>query len=251
MSNPDFFELYYNGLGGIGWWVLLAVIAVAVYVYMWWDTGKRELAAREWNLAALLLPFLLLPTLVYRFSGAETQAGLQALKLPFLYLGLLGGIIPIIVGVGYFMTFQGMQRCARGHLYDHAQTGSCAECAALDAPRPTAPPRPPPPRVKPPCPKTGTGWLVETIAHRRHDLCVGTTMIGRDALVCDIALPDPAVSKAGHVQIRQVGSGYLLEPMPGRSPVIHNGSQSPKSVMLQNGDTFTVGDTELQVVILS
>ena len=250
MANPDFFELYYNGLGGIGWWVLLAVLSVAVYVYMWWDSGKRSLPAREWNLAAMLLPALLLPTFFYRFSGPETQTSLQALKLPFLYLGLLGGIIPVIVGAGYYMTFQGMQRCARGHLYDNGQTGSCAECAVLDAPRPGPPPPPPPPRIKPPCPKTGTGWLIETRSRRRHDLCVGITLIGRDALICDIALSDPAVSRAGHMQIRQMGSGYVLEPLPGHAAVMLNGSPSARSQMLQNGDTLTVGDTELQVSLL-
>ena len=250
MSNPDFFELYYTGLGGIGWWVVLVVIAVAVYVFMWWDSDKRNLPAREWNLAARLLPTLLLPTVIYRFSGLENQASLQGLRLPFLYLGLLGGIIPMIVGVGYYMTFQGLQHCARGHLYDHAQTGSCPECAVLDAARPAAPQRPPPLRVRPPCPKTGTGWLIETASHRRHDLCVGITLIGRDALLCDVALRDPAVSKAGHVQIRQLGNGYLIDPLPGKF-VMLNGTQISHSVMLQSSDIFTVGDTELQVVIIS
>ena len=99
MSNPDFFELYYSGLGGIGWWLLLFVIATAVYVYMWYDSERRNLSAREWKLAALLLPTLLLPTLFFRFSGPETQTSLQAAKMPFLYLGLLGGIIPVIVAV--------------------------------------------------------------------------------------------------------------------------------------------------------
>ncbi len=250
MSNPDFFELYYSGLGGIGWWLLLFVIATAVYVYMWYDSERRNLSAREWKLAALLLPTLLLPTLFFRFSGPETQTSLQAAKMPFLYLGLLGGIIPVIVAVGYYMTFQGMQHCARGHLYDHAQSGSCPDCAVLDAPRPPAPPRPAPPRVRTPCPKTHTGWLLESASGRRHDLCVGITLIGRDALLCDVALPDPAVSKAGHVQIRQLGSNYVLEPLPGRSQPMLNGTPASRSVTLQNGDTFTVGDTELKVVIL-
>ena len=79
---------------------------------------------------------------------------------------------------------------------------------------------------------------------------MGITLIGRDALICDIALSDPAVSRAGHMQIRQMGSGYLLEPLPGHAAVMLNGSPSARSQMLQNGDTLTVGDTELQVSLL-
>ena len=243
----DYFEMYYTGLGGLGWWVVLLLVAVSVYIYMWWDSGERNLAARDWKLAALLLPGLLLPTLVWRFSGPEVKSSLQFWRLGFLYLGLLGGVIPVIVGIGYYVNFQGIRRCSRGHPYDHALTGSCPQCAVLDAP-PAPPPPPPPPPVKTPCQKTGTGWLVESGTNRRHDLCVGVTLIGRGREFCDVALADDSVSRNGHIQIRQQGRGYLLELLPSKSTVLLNGQTAPGTMLLQNGDRLTVGNTELQFI---
>lgn len=246
MSNVDIFEMYYTGLGGIGLWPLLFILAAGVYIYMWWDSGERSLPAREWKLAALLLPGLLLPTVIWRLANPEVQASLQSWRLWFLYLGLLGGVIPFIVGVGYYMNFQGVRRCVRGHMFDSSLTGTCPQCTRLDIVIP--PPPPPSPPVKPPSPKTGTGWLVESGTNRRHDLCVGVTIIGRGREFCDIALADDSVSRNGHIQIRQQGNGYLLELLPNKSTVMLNGQKAPGKMLLQNGDYLTVGNTELQFV---
>ena len=99
------------------------------------------LPALGWRMGAVLLALLLLPAMIYRFSPVETQLSLDSFVETIFYLGLLGGILPPVLAIGYFVTYKELVGCQFGHVYESI-LGQCPECAAkivpvVPAPNPT------------------------------------------------------------------------------------------------------------------
>lgn len=125
--TTEFFIWFFSGLGGIGGWILFFLISAAAVLYVFIDSGRRKLPAMAWRLGALLLALLVLPAAVYRFLDPATQLTLvQYLELIF-YFGIIGGIVPFFVALGYYLHFRGMATCPNGHVYDPAY-GACPDC---------------------------------------------------------------------------------------------------------------------------
>lgn len=292
----DFFQWYFYGLGGIGGWVLFFLLALGAIVWLLYDSQKRRLRAIGWRTAAVMLLLLTLPSMLYRFTVTPVHYEIFKLmqlwygpdctvdifskfnlsfttcdqilhSLPAMtpyselcfYLGLLGGILGIVVAVGYYITYQGMVGCDHGHEYE-AVLGRCPTCAARERKdRPGGVNPPPPvhggvsgnaPPVNPPKPSRpalGYAWLIDRQNNRRYDLFEGATVIGRASGAADIHLTDPAVSRE-HAKIRE-GHGHLtLSDLDSKTGTYLNGKRMRAPLVLQNGDCITLGDTELQVV---
>ncbi|MCZ7546413.1 MAG: hypothetical protein M5R40_24095 [Anaerolineae bacterium] len=107
VGTSQFFAWYFEGLGGIGGWVLFVVFYIAAAVWYLYDSQRRELKTPGWRFAVLLPGLLLLPTILYRFAATETQNALLRKRSVLLHLGLLGGIVPLLAALGYWITYRG------------------------------------------------------------------------------------------------------------------------------------------------
>ena len=93
-STTEFFIWFFEGLGGIGGWLVFAGIAFLCVVYVFISSLVRKLPSWVFRLSVALLALLVVPAIVYRFVAPETQATLEQYKEIIFYLGLIGGIVP-------------------------------------------------------------------------------------------------------------------------------------------------------------
>jgi len=198
--------------------------------------------------------------LYLRLSSIEIHHRLEQFKETFFYLGLLGGILPPIVPIGYFVTYVGMSVCRQGHVFENS-LGSCPAYEEQRAPSPSGQvwsaradklvPRVHPQhrgqRRPPSHPKVGYAWLVDNRSNSRYDLFEGINRIVRGD-ENDIILPDPAISHRGHAQIRKSGGHFTSSDIGGRTSVLLNGERLTTPIVLQGSDQITVGDTILAFV---
>lgn len=266
MSATDqFFTWYFEGLGGIGGWLIFLLLAFAAVVWLIYDTQTRRIRALGWLMGGILLALLMLPSLLYRFVSVDTRLTLDQFKEVFFYLGLLGGIIPAVIAAGYFVTYRGMVGCDRGHMYE-SQLGACPVCAsdaASAAPPVSYVPQPPAhgyaeeaeetelPRARQaqrPARQKAGAWLVDTANNRRYDLLIGDTRLGRKSEANDVVLADPATSKE-HALIREVNGHFTLYDRGSRTGTTVNGKRLRGPLMLEDGDEITLGDTTLKFKI--
>lgn len=259
-ATNDLFVWYFEGNAGMGGWVLFLVLAVTAVSALIWDSQARRIRGAGWLLGAILVGCLIMPSVVFRFSSEETRNSLDAFKEWFFYLGLLSGVIPPIVAIGYFVTYAGYTGCEKGHIYEKSM-GDCPKCskqsagqqggqvwsagAGAAAVRAEPAPQAPPPRAN--RVKIGYAWLVDESHNRRYDLFQGVTRIGRSA-ENDIVLADKAVSRKGHAQISESSGHFRLSDIGGKSSVLLNERSLGQPAILQNSDKITVGDTVLVFV---
>jgi FhaA, N-terminal domain/FHA domain len=86
--------------------------------------------------------------------------------------------------------------------------------------------------------------VVALIANgRRHEIDRRSVVIGRSR-ECDIQLPDANVSRR-HAELRQEGTTYWIVDLDSTNGLAVNGRQQTRA-KLQDGDTITLGATELQ-----
>lgn len=127
ITTTQFFIWFFKGLGGIGGWLIFFLVSAAAVLVIFVDSINRKLPALGWRLASILTFLLVFPAGIYRFLPAETQATLlQYLELMF-YLGIIGGIVPFFVALGYLLHFRGFAVCPHGHIYEPA-LGECYQC---------------------------------------------------------------------------------------------------------------------------
>jgi len=255
----------------VRWWYdwgmfLFAFIDLVIIVWVIYDSSVRGIRATGWLLGVIGPALLLIPSIMWRFSGPATQANLANMWEPFFWIGLVGGLMPIIVGIGYLLsiTGPGVQPQAEANVcpihgqYDAKYT-TCPVCAAeaQAAQVRTAPPAreartsvgvatPRAPRA----PKAGALLYVETGARAGTDyrLSVGTTAIGRTS-DSDIMIDDDTVSRQ-HALIREEGGRFTLHDRGSLDGTYVNGQKIRGPVTLQDGDEIGVGNTVLRFKIL-
>ena len=134
MTVTNGFFVWFLYGGGVGGWVLFLLAAVAANVWMIYDIQKRMLKATGWLMAAILSGLLIVPVILYRFTVnpvlPDPTSPLVSYGEAIFYLGILAGIAPVVIAVGYYVTFQGLVGCMRGHVYD-VGLRQCPECATL------------------------------------------------------------------------------------------------------------------------
>jgi hypothetical protein len=263
MTPPDtmtatdtFFDWFYNGMGGLGGWFLFMIIALAAVIFVIYDSSSRRLPSIGWRLGVILTTALLIPAIVYRFSGIETQASIENFKEGIFYLGLLGGVIPPVLAIGYFVTFRGLVGCVQGHVHDRS-LDRCPECARLQ-PQPVIPsyppPQPPPPRpARPPAgPPPATkpkahAWLVAEDGHS-YQLFLGETTLGRSSQ-SDIRITDDKMLGRQHAKIMEDNNHFRILDLGSKNGTRVNGRLVREPVMLEPDDQIQLGDnTRLRFV---
>jgi hypothetical protein len=256
----EFFLWFYYGLGGLGGWFIFLLLAMAAIIWLLYDSQKRRLPAVGWRMAVILIALLILPALLYRFTvdpldPASVTSPLYPFSEIIFYLGLLGGVLPPVIAIGYYVTFQGLVGCPQGHIYE-AVLGQCPECARLAAPqqrqyeppipRPIPVPKPTPEPLPPPKPKAHA-WLVADDGHD-YQLNLGETTIGRSPDNDIQFIGDTTVSRQHAKLIEQNGHFRLIDL--GTKNFTHvNGQIIHQPILLEPDDVIQFGDnTKLRFV---
>jgi hypothetical protein len=254
-ATNNFFFWFYYGLNNLGGWFIFFLAALAAVIWLFYDSTKRRLPAVEWRLGISVAAALILPAILYRFTVTDiadsVTSPLGPFSEPIFYLGLLGGILPIVLAVGYYVTFQGLAACPDGHVYE-AVMGNCPHPDHLPPPPPTSPQlrfsephiqgsrdeTPPPVRNKK---KRLNAWLVTTDERRTYQLYVDETRIGR-SMKNDIVLEsDRTVSRESARIVEQKGRFRLIPLNPGRFPRINN-YVIREAVLLEPDDEIQFGE---------
>jgi hypothetical protein len=255
-ATDAFFNWFFTGLNGLGGWFLFFLIALGAVIWLLYDSSKRRLPAIGWRLAAILTAAMLLPTIIYRFSSTDTQTSLNQFVEAIFYLGLLGGIIPLVVAIGYFVTYRGMVGCPDGHVYEK-ELGQCPDPSHKPPVQVIQTPQPmpvrqqePPPAAPPPPPKPkAQAWLVAGDGHS-YQLNLELTTVGRSS-TNDIQITNDATVSREHAKIVEQNGHFRLYDLGSTSGTRVNSHAVRQAVLLEPDDMVELGDnTRLQFVTM-
>jgi hypothetical protein len=258
--TSEFFQWWFTAWN-IGGWVIFFLFAIGAIAWIIYDTATRRVPAVGWMMGAILPVLLLLPSALAGLS-LNVRSQMQNLLEIFFYLGLIGSMVPIVVAVGYGITFKGMRGCGRGHVYSAslAECPICAQERQAHAPSPpfrqpvfpepepvtVPPPRRPSRPPRPDRPKANA-WLVDEQTNRRYQLYQGDTRIGRSKQNNDIVLTDRSVSRE-HVLIREEQGHFTIYDRASKTGTYVNGHRLEGPMLLDHDDVVEIGDTRLRFI---
>jgi hypothetical protein len=249
-ATNAFFTWFYYGLSGLGGWLIFLLLALAGVIWLLYDSANRRLPAIGWKLGVILTAALILPAILYRFTvdpiNPSLTSPLVAYSELIFYLGILGGILPVVLAVGYFVTYQGMVGCPQGHVYE-AALGQCPYDAPPPGPIMPLPPEPiARPRVEPAPPRPIASkrhvhaWLV-TDNGKDYQLCEHETTIGRSQQNDIYLTGDPTVGRQ-HAKIVEQNGHFRLHDLGSKSYTRINGHILRGPELLQPDDEIKFGD---------
>jgi hypothetical protein len=242
-ATSEFFNWYFGGVGGMGGWVLFMALAIIAIAYIIADSQWRNVkGAYAWLLGAILPALLLFPTLLYRYSASEVQESLGNLKETFFYIGLMGGIIPFVVAMGYAIANFGAQPTTAEQ--PPPGTGAKEPGPSIGG-AVSLPPKPSPSRPQSQRPLVNA-WLVNEDTGQNHQLYEGDTRIGRGSNN-DLCFPDRSVSRE-HVLIREDKGHFFIRDIGSRSGTYVNQKRIDETYKLAHGDLVEIGDLRLRFV---
>lgn len=245
---------------GLGGWVFFLLLGLIAVIWVLYDSGRRRLPAPGWKMGVILTALLILPVIAYRFNidpadpGNTRSSPLAPLAEPIFYLGVLGGLAPIIIAIGYFITYRGMVGCPRGlHGPYEAVLGGCPECARLDNPPPPLM-MPMPARLtteprreyessaalRPPSKRSLQAWLLGADG-KSYQLCEKETTIGRMSTNDIYITADKTVSRQ-HAKITEKDGQFRLIDLGSKSLTRVNGHVVREPVLLETDDEIQLGD---------
>lgn len=227
-ATSNFFAWYFFGPnpGAIGGWLLFFVIGLAATIWMLYDSQKRKLETAGWKMAVVLTAALMLPTIIVRLQNFSEPL-LNYLE-PIFYLGLLGGVLPPVVAVGYYVTFQGETGRAAPPpppIYDHRPPPAPPDRSVSGTP-------PPPSKPK------ASAYFV-TGPGKNLQLYKGKTTIGRSPSN-DIKFNDPKVSSR-HAQVLEQNNHFTLKDLGSANGTFVNGNRVRSDVLLVHDDEIKFG----------
>jgi len=258
----------------VTWWYdwglfLFAFIDLLIVVWVLYDSSVRGGQTTGWRLGVIAPTLVLIPAIMYRFAGPATQVNLAGMAEPFFWVGLVGGLIPIMVGVGYILSVTGEGAVAPAaanvcpiHGQFDARYASCPVCAAeAQSAQVRAEPsgRDDRTRVGAALPgvsrsrraaKAGALLYMESGSRAGTDyrLSVGSTGLGR-ASDNEVVLDDDTVSRQ-HALIREDQGHFTLQDRGSLDGTFLNGEKIRGSVTLQDGDEIGMGNSVLRFKIL-
>jgi len=263
MTQPivtnQFFEWFYYGLNGLGGWFIFLLLALAAVIVVLYDSSRRRLPAIGWRMGIIITALLLIPAILYRFTIGDPpnpNSPLYDFSEIIFYLGILGGVLPPVLAIGYFVSYTGMMGCPQGHVYE-ASLGQCPECARLMTPPPSPiavyPPQqiqqvvsPPAQAVQQPTapippakPKT-QAWLVAQDGHS-YQLNLGETLIGRSSQN-DIQFSGDTTLSRQHAKIVEQNGHFQLVDLGGKNHTRVNDHVVRQPVLLEPDDEIQFGD---------
>jgi hypothetical protein len=255
----SFFLWFYYGLNGLGGWFIFLLIALATAIWLLYDSQRRRLPATGWKMGVILLAALIIPAILYRFTvdpldPASVSAPLFPFSEAIFYLGLLGGVLPPVLAVGYFLTYQGLTGCPQGHVYE-VVLGTCPECnrdippapqpisfnppESIQRPRPHPEPPPEPASYEPRKPKA-QAWLVSRDG-RNYQLNQGETLLGRSS-TNDIQIAGDSTVGRQHAKILEQNGRFKIVDLGTKNYTRVNGHILREPMLLEPDDEIQCGD---------
>ena len=249
-ATNAFFIWFFSGLNGLGGWFIFLLLALIGVIWIFYDSTKRQLRVIGWRMGAVLLALLILPALIFRFSSAETQLSLDSFVETIFYLGLLGGILPPVLAIGYYVTYKGLTGCHNGHVYEE-ELGQCPECARAASPvfptpisqpqpiqnqRQNAQPDSPMPVYRPKV----NAWLVSSDG-KNHQLCQGETTIGRSS-TNDIQFSGITTVSRQHAKIHEKDGHFYLTDLASSTGTKVNNRLIRQTTLLEADDEIQFGE---------
>ncbi|MGC9025869.1 MAG: hypothetical protein ACP5NB_13745, partial [Chloroflexia bacterium] len=91
------------------WWYdwglfLFLLLDILAIFWIFLDSANRRINALAWRMGTIVPVLLILPSFLIKFSSTEAQINMANLIEPFFWVGLFGGIIPIVLAVVYAAT---------------------------------------------------------------------------------------------------------------------------------------------------
>jgi len=259
-ATNTFYLWFYYGLGNLGGWFIFFLVAIFAASWCFYDSSKRRLPAQSWRLGIFITTILVLPTVLYRFTVRDVSdivsSPLGKLGEPIFYLGVLGGILPIMIAIGYYITFKGLKVCSRGHLYETV-LGNCPHPDHLSSQnyRPHTTPKPKEDADESLAPlrpsrKRVNAWLITLDDRRNYQLYVDETHVGR-SIKNDIVLDGDKTVSRESVRIKEQEGRFRLYPVnPGRYPRINNYIVQ-KPTLLEPDDEIQFGENTILKFVTS
>lgn len=253
-SAPDtFFLWFFFGLSGLGGWFIFFLLSLIAMIWLFYNSAKRKLPALTWRLVIALTASLILPTIFYSFTTTRDGINLSPLRNLseiIFSLGILGGILPVMLAIGYYIFYQGLLVCPQGHVYE-AKLGKCPHSDHSTKHVHVIVKQPPEPR-KPsfvedeagtpltPIKRHVHAWLVAKNG-RDYQLFASETRIGR-SLTNDIVLEhDKTVNRESAKILEQNGHFRLYSLTTHRYPRM-NGRFVREPILLDHDDEIEFGD---------
>jgi hypothetical protein len=240
-----------SGLGGIGGWIIFFVIGLAASLWLFINSNSRNIKAQKWLFGCGGSLLVILPSIVLRLSGAATGNGVNDVVM---YLGIIGGIVPVILAIGYYISYQGLIGCAKNHLYD----ATLPECPICSKKKPetknfavvyeNSMDETELPQRKKPEKDLARAVLVNLDTNDRYDLLVGETRIGRKTNANDVIISDPTVGRE-HILIREQNGHFTLYDRGSSSGTYVNEQRVRGSMLLESGDEIMLGDVRLKFLM--
>jgi hypothetical protein len=122
---------FFEGLSGLGGWLIFLVAALAGAIFIFAHAGAHRIPAVLFKVGALVGLLLLAPAAVLRFAVGPFLAAIIPFSDAIFYIGVIGGLLPVLLAVGYLMTYHGMRGCPNGHIYDQ-RLKVCPVCSGVD-----------------------------------------------------------------------------------------------------------------------
>lgn len=247
------FDFYLKDWG----WAFLSIFAGAIFVGMFIDSQIRKIPATWWLLGVFLCLVAFVPGAVYTISSDNARDSLQNHRMIIFFVGILGGMFPPIIAIGYYLAFKDYQPPPEPQPSQQVvvvqQPAVVHE--TLDSGAPTylddnmgfAPP----PRGGQPAPPSqadlASAWLVNIdFPDKSYWLRKGETSFGRSA-ENDHMLDDPAVSKR-HIVIRQDSNRFVLQDVGSSHGTLLSNIPLQTREPLSDGDIITIGNVRLRFV---
>jgi hypothetical protein len=171
----------------------------------------------------------------------------------------MGGVLPFVLSIGYYVAYRGLVGCPQGHVYD-AVLKQCPECARLAAPvqpmREPAPYQPAavreavPATVAPPPSKPKVqAWLSSPEGHT-YQLFQGETTIGR-SMQNDICLQGDTTIGRQHARIMEQNGRFRLLDLGAKNFTRVNSHIVREPILLEPDDEIQFGDQTILRFITS
>jgi hypothetical protein len=259
-ATNTFFLWFYYGLNGLGGWLLFLLVALVAVIWLFYDSARRRLPVLGWRLGIALSILLILPAILYRFTVNDINdvatSFLGPFSEPIFYLGVLGGVLPLVLAIGYFISYQGLVVCPQGHVYE-AAVGDCPHPDHLPPPPVGEAPRLPdgtfaeetePPSLPEVQKQHAQAWLVSQDGRSSYQLYVKETRIGRSSKNDIVLEGDRSVSRESARVLEQNGRFRLYSLTAARYPRV-GGQTVREPVLLEHDDEIEFGEnTILQFV---
>lgn len=248
-ATNAFFIWFFQGLNTLGGWFLFFLFALISVIWLFYHSSQHKIPASGWRLGSVILAALLLPAIIYRFSSLETRMSLDPFVEAIFYLGLLAGILPPILAIGYYVTNRGLKGCPNGHVYD-AALGQCPECNRNVVVNVPAPVRRSTPEFQGPTnfvqeplapKKAKSNAFLVTQDGRNYQLNKGETTIGR-APSNDIQFSGETSVSRQHAKIFEENGRFYLSDLASTSGTRINHQIIRQRTLLEPDDEIQFGE---------